>query len=147
MQILKLLIWQKNKILRNFSFKENKVNVITGDSGRGKTAIIYIIDYCMLSSKATSISKKNIDEDVEWYGIVIKLNNKIITIARRAFHINCNEIYYSEIGEVPIIPTVKMDIDSLKLILEKEFELNTNMKIPYGGSSIYNTPRKQESFL
>lgn len=136
MQILKLVIWQKNGIVRNFSFQENKVNVITGDSGKGKTAIIHIIDYCFLSSGAEYISKKNIDEDVNWYGIVFKINNKIITIARQAAHINKNNLYYSEIGEVPKIPTIKIEINSLKLILEKEFGLNSNMKIPYGGRFI-----------
>lgn len=136
MQILKLVIWQKSGIVRNFPFKENKVNVITGDSGKGKTAIIHIIDYCLLSSGADYISKKNIDEDVNWYGIVFKINNKIITIARQAAHINKSNLYYSEIGEVPDIPREKIDISTLKLILEKEFGLNSDMKIPYGGRMI-----------
>lgn len=136
MQILKLLIWQKNGILRNFPFQENKVNVITGDSGRGKTSIIYIIDYCMLSSSASNISKKVIDEDVNWYGIVFKINNKTITIARQAFHINSSNIYYSEVGEVPKTPTTKIGLSSLKLVLEKEFGINNSMKIPYGGRFI-----------
>lgn len=136
MQILKLLIWQKNGILRNFSFQEDKVNVITGDSGKGKTSIIYIIDYCMLSSKASNISRKVIDEKVNWYGLVFKINDKIITIARQAFHINSNNIYYSEVGEVPDIPEKKLELSSLKLILEKEFGINKNMKIPYGGTLI-----------
>lgn len=136
MQILKLVIWQKSGIVRNFPFKENKVNVITGDSGKGKTAIIHVIDYCLLSSGADYISKKNIDEDVNWYGIVFKINDKIITIARQAAHINKNNLYYSEIGEVPDIPKEKIDISTLKLILEKEFGLNSDMKIPYGGRMI-----------
>lgn len=136
MQILRLLIWQKNGLLRDFPFVENKVNVITGDSGKGKTSIIYIIDYCMLSSKANNISKKVIDEDVEWYGLVFKINDKTITIARRAFHLNSDHIYYSERGEIPSIPETKMEMKSLKLILDKEFGINSAMKIPYGGRYI-----------
>lgn len=136
MQIKKLIIWQKNGVVRNFPFEENKVNVITGDSGKGKTAIIHIIDYCLLSTDAEYISKKNIDEDVEWYGIVFKINEKTITIARQAAHISKHNLYYSEVGEVPKIPTKKIEKDSLKTILEVEFGLNSNMKIPYGGSFI-----------
>lgn len=136
MQLLKLLIWQKNGILRNFSFKENTVNVITGDSGRGKTSLIYIIDYCLLSSSASNISKKVIDEKVDWYGIVFKINNKTITIARQASHLNSNYIYYSEVGEVPGFPERKIELDSMKHILQKEFGINSNMKIPYGGRFI-----------
>lgn len=136
MQILNLLIWQKNKDFRNFEFKENKVNVITGDAGKGKTAVIHIIDYCMLSTDAEYISEKNIDEDVEWYGLVFKINEKTLTIARQASHINKANIYYSEIGEIPKTPVKKIEIGSLKIILEKEFGINSNMKIPYGGSRI-----------
>lgn len=136
MQIKKLIIWQKNGLVRNFPFEENKVNVITGDSGKGKTAIIHIIDYCLLSSDSLYISKKNIDEDVNWYGIVFTINNKIITIARQSVHISKDILYYSEIGEVPDIPTKKISEESLKIILEKEFGLNSNMKIPYGGNFI-----------
>lgn len=136
MQILRLLIWQKNGILRNFPFQENKVNVITGDSGRGKTAIIYIIDYCMLASEARNISKKNIDEDVNWYGIVFQINDKTITIARQASHINSDNIYYSEVGDVPEIPKTKISIESLKIILQKEFGINNDMKVSYGGRFI-----------
>lgn len=136
MQLLNLLIWQKNGKLRNFEFKENKVNVITGDSGKGKTAIIHIIDYCMLSTDAEYISEKNIDEDVLWYGLVFRINEKTLTVARQASHINKANIYYSEIGGIPESPKTKIEIDSLKVILEKEFGINSNMRIPYGGRLI-----------
>lgn len=136
MQLLNLLIWQKNEKLRNFEFKENKVNVITGDSGKGKTAIIHIIDYCMLSTDAEYISEKNIDEDVLWYGLVFRINEKTLTVARQASHINKANIYYSEIGEIPELPRTKIEIDSLKILLEKEFGINSNMRIPYGGRLI-----------
>lgn len=35
MQITNILIWQIDSTLRNLELEENKVNVITGDSGKG----------------------------------------------------------------------------------------------------------------
>lgn len=36
---------------RDLTFKANVVNVITGTSARGKSAVGHIIDYCLGSSK------------------------------------------------------------------------------------------------
>lgn len=47
MQITNILIWQIDSTLRNLELEENKVNVITGDSGKGKSSILAIIDYCL----------------------------------------------------------------------------------------------------
>lgn len=73
MQILNLLIWQSNGSVRNFEFKENCVNVISGESGKGKSTILEIINYCLLSSDSTYIPKTNIDNKIEWYGIRVKI--------------------------------------------------------------------------
>lgn len=52
-QIEKLILWPKNQ---KYSYKDielntNSVNVITGDSRTGKSAIIPIIDYCLASGE------------------------------------------------------------------------------------------------
>lgn len=137
MQILKVIIWQKNGEIRKFPFEKNKVNVITGDAGKGKTTLIHIIDFCLLSSDATRISKKVIDEDVNWYGLLFNLNGKNISIARPAFHKNSlTRVYYSDVGEVPLEPELKIEVSLLKLILQKEFAINDSMQVPYGGRTI-----------
>ncbi|MDW7571264.1 AAA family ATPase, partial [Klebsiella pneumoniae] len=56
MQITNILILQIDSTLRNLELEENKVNVITGDSGKGKSSILAIIDYCLLSSSSDGIS-------------------------------------------------------------------------------------------
>lgn len=79
----KLLLWLKNGKLRTLSFSNDKVNVITGNSKTGKTAILEIIDYCLCGSKETVvISYEHIAENVAWYGIRFFINDKVYTIAR-----------------------------------------------------------------
>jgi len=136
-QIANILIWQKNGKLRNLKLERDFVNVITGDSGKGKSSILHIIDFCMLSSKASGISKANIDDKSSWYGIRLYTTKGIVTIARPAYH--CREttmVYFCDNGEIPEFPELNMKVESLKKILNKEFGLNSDLKVPYGGKTI-----------
>ena len=82
-QIKKLVIWPKNSSFapREVEFKIGKVNVITGASRTGKSAIIPIIDYCLASSDCF-IPIDTIRDYAKWYGIIIKTDNEKILIAR-----------------------------------------------------------------
>jgi predicted ATPase len=51
-QICKIVLWPKNdEKPRTLEFELNKVNVITGASKTGKSAVVPIIDYCLGSEK------------------------------------------------------------------------------------------------
>ncbi|MBC3382036.1 DUF3732 domain-containing protein [Serratia fonticola] len=137
MQITNILIWQVDNIIRNFQLKENKVNVITGDSGTGKSSIPAIIDYCLLSSSSDGISKTNVDNYVLWYGIRFKLNDNYHVICRKATHIEDDGlVYFNKNGLIPDQPENNIKIDSLKKQLNYEFGINSALKIPYGGRTI-----------
>lgn len=71
----------KNYKPRFIVFDEDKVNVITGYSQRGKSAIISIIDYC-LGSKDCNIPIDLIRNKVDKFAIFINLNGEKIFIAR-----------------------------------------------------------------
>jgi hypothetical protein len=81
--IKKIILYPKNKELtsRIIKFKSDKVNVITGYSQRGKSAIISIIDYCLGSSEC-NIPIGKIREKVDKFAIEISLNNLTVFIAR-----------------------------------------------------------------
>ncbi|WVV48211.1 hypothetical protein THH46_01800 [Pseudomonas sp. NA13] len=114
-QILNVLLWQKNGILRNLPFLENRVNVITGDSGKGKSSILYIIDYCLLASETKGISKTNIDSKVTWYGLKLKINGKEMMIARPSEeNEETSQAFFSESSEIPKVPSLNIKIDNLK---------------------------------
>ena len=57
MQITNILIWQIDSTLRNLELEENKVNVITGDSGKGKSSLIsaFYPHHLMVYQKQMSI--------------------------------------------------------------------------------------------
>lgn len=132
--IKQITLWLKNGNLREIKFKENKVNIITGASGTGKTEILTIIDYCFFSSEA-KITEEKINENVNWYGITFGINDSIYTIARASLNNGktSNKYYFSSYGEIPNTPFQNNDEGSIKKIIENEFSLNKNLIIPYGG--------------
>ena len=74
--IKKIVLWLKNGDTRILKFKNDKVNVITGNSKTGKTAILEIIDYCLCGSDS-NISYEHIGENVLWYGLNFCINEKL----------------------------------------------------------------------
>jgi hypothetical protein len=66
---------------RVLSFKDDKINVITGWSQRGKSAIITIVDYCLGSSEC-NIPLGKIRQYVDCFAIDVKLNNTYLFLAR-----------------------------------------------------------------
>ncbi|GFI42926.1 hypothetical protein IMSAGC018_00590 [Lachnospiraceae bacterium] len=83
-QIEKIVLWPK-KIqctYKTVDFCCNKVNVITGASRTGKSAIIPIIDYCLGDHKC-QIPVNTIRDACSWFGIIVKMKDKRILLARR----------------------------------------------------------------
>lgn len=80
--IHKLYIWfgeeYKPRIL---SFEENKVNVITGSSSTGKSNILAIIDFCLLSTKS-NIVLPIVNEFAEWYGLEFTVGESFYSVSR-----------------------------------------------------------------
>lgn len=83
-QIEKLILWPKNAKYnyKAIDFDINSVNVITGDSRTGKSAIIPIIDYCLASGECY-IPTQTIRNACSWFGIVVNLENSKVLLARR----------------------------------------------------------------
>ena len=126
-----------NGYRRELIFQEDKVNVITGESNTGKTAILHIIDYCLFASKH-KIAESQINENVDWYGLNFKINDKYFSIARKAPNRTevSSEYYFSSIGETPELPSSNMSEESLKKILETEFNIDKDVTVPFGGRSL-----------
>jgi len=136
--VRQIILWFRNNAEpQTFDFLPNKVNVITGASGTGKTSILSIIDYCLLSTKA-NITEEIINENVSWYGLVFSINDKDLVIIRKHPINNwgAKEIYFSADGSIPKEPKENNDIKYVKSALEREFGIDENLKIPYGGKLI-----------
>lgn len=53
--ILKVILWPKdsNHSPRVIPFAPGKINILTGESATGKSALTWIIDYCLGSGKCS----------------------------------------------------------------------------------------------
>jgi D-alanyl-D-alanine dipeptidase len=82
-QILKLVLWSRAGFPpRTVDFEPGMVNVISGASKTGKSAVIPIIDYCLASGKC-SIPVGTIRNACCWFGIVIETIEGQKLLARR----------------------------------------------------------------
>jgi len=82
--ILKIILWPKDNTLepRTILFEPGKINVISGESGTGKSTLTSIIDYCLGSEKCT-IPVGLIRDITGWFGLHLQLANTEMIVARR----------------------------------------------------------------
>lgn len=82
-QLLKLVLWPRGEgEPRELDFHPGVVNVISGASKTGKSAVIPIIDYCLASDRC-AIPVGVIRENCSWFGIVIETVEGQKLLARR----------------------------------------------------------------
>lgn len=82
--IKSVVLWAKKENMkpRVLSFESNAVNIITGASRTGKSALIPIIDYCLGSEKCT-IPVSIIRNACSWFGVLFELENEQMLLCRR----------------------------------------------------------------
>lgn len=82
MQILDIVIYGHDGQIRSLSIKPGEVNVITGASKTGKSALIDIVDYCFGSSECR-VPEGIIRRAVSWFAVRLQLTSGQAVIARR----------------------------------------------------------------
>ncbi len=80
--IEKIYLWFSHEDQTCLTFENNKVNVVRGNSSRGKSNLFAIIDYCLMSDKP-NIVEPIINECTEYYGIEFNLNGTHYSISRK----------------------------------------------------------------
>ena len=78
--IKSIIIFDKNGEKRVVPLKQG-VNIITGESKTGKSALVEIIDYCLCSTRCT-VPKGKITEFAYLYALVMLIGNSAYVIAR-----------------------------------------------------------------
>jgi hypothetical protein len=130
-QLRKLVIWPKSLEFppQIIEFELGKVNVITGGSRTGKSAIIPIIDYCLASSDC-NIPIDTIRDHASWYGVVFQTKTEEILICRKVPDGNkaSNEFYLLRGDAVSLPPTI--DTPNEKIEGVKNI-LNSISSVPY----------------
>jgi hypothetical protein len=81
-QIINIVVYGTNNEKRFIELKPNCVNVITGQSKTGKSALTHIVDYC-LGRKECNVPAGVIRKNVAWYAIKLQTSTGEIFIARK----------------------------------------------------------------
>ncbi|MEP6756323.1 MAG: DUF3732 domain-containing protein, partial [Chthonomonadales bacterium] len=81
MQIKRIILYGRNQDIQIIEFRTGEVNIITGDSKTGKSALISIVDYCLGSSDC-GIAEGAIRNAVRYYGLIINVGPEDIFICR-----------------------------------------------------------------
>lgn len=126
---------------------EPGVNIITGDSKTGKSALVEIIDYCLCSSKNT-IPKGKISNFATIYALTIVIGNNLYVIGRRQGA--GNFLYFSkeniDFDEKEITKEYFNSTNSCKLKDGQE-KIETALKLNVTNMDITQSKEKQKASL
>ena len=136
MQILEIILYSYNGKKRVLSLNPGTLNIITGSSATGKSALIDIVDYC-LGRKECMIPEGIIREKVSWFGLLLQVTGGRIFIARenpgKSFT-TTNQAFLDQ-GAVVNIPDVapkeaNTTIEAVEDLLTSKIGIGPNLNIP-----------------
>lgn len=81
-QLSKIAIYSPSGEGRFVEFKIGALNIITGESQTGKSALLDIVDYCWGRDECT-IPRGDIRRSVEWFAVLLEKDGEHIFVARR----------------------------------------------------------------
>lgn len=135
-QIRTILLWPRNPNFkpRRLRFDLGKVNVISGASRTGKSAVIPIIDYC-LGASTCSIPVNTIRKHCEWFGVIVATAQGDKLLARRepGAQRNTDDMFLMEadtIDDVPHRIVKNTNADAVKQLLN---DLAALSKLDFSG--------------
>ena len=83
MQLLAIILYSAAGEQRIIEFKPGALNVVTGISATGKSALLDIVDFCLGRSTLT-MAVGPISDRVAWYAVIVQLPNGQAFVARPA---------------------------------------------------------------
>lgn len=111
-QILDIVLYAEDRHPRVLSLQPGRLNIITGDSKTGKSALISIVDYC-LGSGSYQVPHGVIRGHVVWYGLRLTDGQTQHFVARRAPDANrqsTTDAYYATGSSLAIPSLEQLDI-------------------------------------
>lgn len=126
--IKKIIIFSENGKSRDIEF-EDGLNIITGDSKTGKSAIIEIIDYCLFSSRS-SIPKGKITDFADLFVVIYKVNDFYLIVGRPAqktgnmnfAYLNIESEYNDSLSKMKKSYFDNLSLRTIKKDVQPEFE-------------------------
>ena len=123
-----IFLWSRHKddSVRQLKFDKNCVNILTGASQTGKSAIIPIIDYCLGANECT-IPVGTIRNACEWFGVLFDLDDEQMLLCRREPETqkSTGDMYFARGVNIPIPRKVNKNypLDEVKNTLNALFNL------------------------
>ncbi|KON10977.1 DUF3732 domain-containing protein [Clostridium botulinum] len=141
MQIREIVLYGLNGKVRHLSFKLGTVNIISGKSKSGKSAVGDIIDYC-LGGDSCNIADGVIRENIAWYGLLLQFKNERVFVARKnpAPGQQSTGYCYIEIGKEIEVPkkcnfVSNENVSGLEEMLSRRVGIVENLHTPLDGQS------------
>jgi Protein of unknown function (DUF3732) len=104
-EIREIILWPRRQEFepRRLKFQSGKVNIISGNSRTGKSAVIPIIDYC-LAANSCAIPTETIRKACSWFGVIVKTPNgeKLFAREEPGEHRVTDAMYVAEGTEVAV---------------------------------------------
>jgi peptidoglycan hydrolase CwlO-like protein len=130
MQIRRIILYNFRGETRELRFSLGRVNVLSGPSERGKSAVLAIIDYCLGASKL-GVPAGHIEDAVAWYALELDFQGEQIFVARPGASTDKDDasrlhISFGSIEEPP--PLAKLDATLTK----EEFAAKISSKLGIG---------------
>jgi hypothetical protein len=141
LQIVALAIYNSTGDRREIRFDLGKVNIITGASKTGKTALIDIVDYCLGRTEFT-IPSGVIRDKVSWYVLHVQLPNCQAVIGRPAptgGAATTSDVFLDVGGDVDLPPFTALrrttNSEALADFLTEAVGIRANEHVPTEGQS------------
>ncbi len=140
LQVLGIAIYDRAGRRRELLLRPGRVNIVTGESLTGKSALIDIVDYC-LGRERYNIPSGVISDTVVWYALHLMLPEGEAVIGRPAPQgTDSTRVAYLEVGGELALP----DFDALRpnsnaaaveLFLTEAVGITANLNVPPEGQS------------
>jgi len=136
MQIRSVTLYHHTGKMRTISFQTGAVNIITGKSSTGKSAIIEIVEYCMGHSQF-KVPDGIIRDTVAWYAVLFQIRQTQVLVAKPAPGKTANsqsQVYYRTGSKITLPPLADLKAntndDALVKTLSQLIGISPNKNFP-----------------
>lgn len=140
-QIRAVVIYSHDGRHRVVPFEPGRVNIISGDSRTGKSAILGIIDYCF-GAKEIDVPEGKVRRNVAWFGLLLQTGRGQAFVARQlpaGDGKSSEAIYVQADGQVPVPPAQALrqttNRDGLRALLASWVGMSDYLHEPPPGQS------------
>lgn len=140
MQLLAIVLYHADGRTRRLNFEPGALNIVTGESHTGKSALLTIVEYC-LGRSTMLVPVGPISDTVAWYGVLWQLDDGRAFVARPAPAAGkaSTSVAMLEFGadiDAPPLEALNANIDSraLREQLGRRIGIEENVTEPPSGS-------------